>query len=959
MKSYYRFGLSLKSTNLYTGEGDTQFAYLNPDTGIIKINEPYTTTTYIKIDGSEFIVLSRNCVYVFYDEDMNYISGQDQTDPSYFVERGVPVPDGAYYVRLCVPQLSPIQYLALYTGIEVTPIYSEDLALEYAQEEDQQFFRAKLSGDIIFQRRDYDYIIAQPFETTYYLYMVITPDNGKTYNPYHSAKFNITDCEVDVDDKNITVTPDTNDLYGELMDGWEKEYNLIELAPEIYRMMVFRRPMIQFYIPGDSQVTCFINDLSWQQETLNSTSDFSELTNTYHFRETAKLAQVMVTGIDGAPSTYDGLYVATINTNPSTTNLQEEAVFTRADGQYTIHYTYRDAGIQIQPLQETWQLEDSDGNILYLFTEPDGNGCVQKVIELPAYSAGGETGSLSLDIYPYHIFARHISNAAYVNGVATYDIPSSDLVADNRNYTKCIGLNYTGAAASLFAISNIFSDEPTTYGRYDNESYYDVPAGMANNTRIYPICMNSWADTSLWYNLSVLGIQSYADERDNRSAMMLKDSYPLESCISVLLKQCAPDIIHAGTTAYSQFLYSGVNGNPINNAHFKLFVTPKSNLLNGNYETPAQKAQTTLKEFLDMLASTYKVYPYIKQNMLCLEHISWFMNGGSYTTQPGIGYDLTQMINLRNGKSWAYGQNKYSFDKEEMPARYETAWMDDVTEQFAGIPVEVNSKYVQEDKVEDITVGNFTSDIDYIFLVPENISEDGFALLAAWLADGIKNTDVVPYVDLANLYQTATNGFTAKTYYLFTEYRGKSLEIQLNYRNATSGTTLQVVQFNGATELSRSYAETVTGTGSTDIMIGVADTATNIRIYVTGTASVQVSGSTIYSEYQLPIGSVTDYRPDNGSRSYYLQNYQASYMYIQPAYWQYDMPAKSVTINGQLYPNCGVQKDKEQEIGFPCGFSDPDTNKLINTGLGAGKIGELSVNLSSRFASGTLRYDTE
>ena len=66
-----------------------------------------------------------------------------------------------------------------------------------------------------------------------------------------------------------------------------------------------------------------------------------------------------------------------------------------------------------------------------------------------------------------------------------------------------------------------------------------------------------------------------------------------------------------------------------------------------------------------------------------------------------------------------------------MPERYQFDWMDDVTEMFKGLPIVVDSPFVQQDKIEDIHVSNFTSDIDYMLLNPQSISPDGFCLLNA------------------------------------------------------------------------------------------------------------------------------------------------------------------------------------------------------------------------------------
>lgn len=66
-----------------------------------------------------------------------------------------------------------------------------------------------------------------------------------------------TDCTFNDDDKTVEVQPETVDEYNNVLAGLEKEYNLIELAPEIQFINIKKRPLIQIYVPGDSIVSCF------------------------------------------------------------------------------------------------------------------------------------------------------------------------------------------------------------------------------------------------------------------------------------------------------------------------------------------------------------------------------------------------------------------------------------------------------------------------------------------------------------------------------------------------------------------------------------------------------------------------------------------------------------------------------------------------------------------------------
>ena len=218
-------------------------------------------------------------------------------------------------------------------------------------------------------------------------------------------------------------------------------------------------------------------------------------------------------------------------------------------------------------------------------------------------------------------------------------------------------------------------------------------------------------------------------EEKARKEYTLRDAFPVASCISVLLNQIAPGITHAATAEYSQFLYGSYN--PISKLNFRLLVSQKTNIINGEYQQPAQKAPTTLQQFTNMLRDCFKCYWFIEDGKFKIEHIQYFRNGGSYSGGAIISHDFTKELNLRNGKPWAFNTSEYSFDKVDLPERYQFEWMDDVTAAFEGLPLQVISKYVTPGKVEEINISNFTSDIDMMLLNPGNMSSDGFALFAA------------------------------------------------------------------------------------------------------------------------------------------------------------------------------------------------------------------------------------
>lgn len=299
------------------------------------------------------------------------------------------------------------------------------------------------------------------------------------------------------------------------------------------------------------------------------------------------------------------------------------------------------------------------------------------------------------------------------------------------------------------------TDYETQYFPINGDGVYYAEPTHAADEWYRPIAQSNWKNgTSYWFNY-VLVFQYL--EQQGMTSYLLRNAYPLWSCISVLLSATGSSVTFQGTSAYSEFLYS--ERNPLSGELVKLFVTPKSNILAGDYSVPAQKAMTTLGQFLDMLRNVYQLYWFIDaDNRLRIEHIRWFKNGGSYSGSPTVGIDLTELLEKRNATAWAYGVNEYTYEKEEMPQRYQFEWMDDERIPFKGEAIEILSPAVTEGKVESVSVGNFSSDIDYMLLNPSVFSQDGFALIGA---TGSGNSWSVPFITYtqAGVRITLQNGY--------------------------------------------------------------------------------------------------------------------------------------------------------------------------------------------------------
>ena len=712
------------------------------------------------------------------------------------------------------------------TTQQATPIYKDDLAKNFEKESGQEFFRAKLSGKLTFNGNDYAFIISKTFDTQFVLEIFISYNFGQSWASYWRGTFWKTDCEFDDDAKTVVVQPTVLDQYNDILAGLDKEYNLIDLAPSMAQIQADKRPMVQVYVPGQNVIGCFLSGMWWEQEA-EPESDETKLVNTFRFALNKSLLMGDVSGTT-SPQLPD-VFIGTIS--GSKFNLLQQGTQDFTNGDYTLRYYFAGGGGGVT--QRFQILRSSDSTVLWEYSYSGG---IIQIDSLPAtvtltpVANSGASGNVVLYLHEMPVYSRFVCDTAQVSGIDTYPIPADDIVENNRNYTRVIGYYFP----DTIYFSKSLTSTPNQWGLYQPGQYYQPPY-LYWNPELFPVARNAWGRVSIWFTFSAF---DWIVEESGRQSFTIRHAYPISSVISVLLAKIAPGITHAATTDYSQFLY-GTNLIGITQT---LLITPKSNLVTSGYDQPAQKAPITLGDVFNMLRDCFRCYWFIdEQNRFRIEHIQYFRNGGSYYGSPVVGIDLTTQQVPRNGKAWAFARDQFKSDKPEMAARYQFGWMDDVTQLFDGFPIDIISKYVNPDNIEQIDISRFTSDIDYILLNPGDVSKDGFVLLAAIVQSG---QYVLPYY---------------------------------NY--------------------------------------------------------------------------VID------SNDHYLQNAYVAFCILQN-YYAFDMPAPLYSINGvQMYAQ-GIKKLKNQTIRFPV-LMDPDLLQLVKTNLGNGTIEKLSVNLSSRNANATLKYDTE
>ena len=838
MNAQYKFTLKTDVLhNLFNANAsDVLIGYRFGTNGSVYESAMYNITGYIDVSNSFTIIFPKGvyefCVYEKNKQYLNYIFVKSENNYEYIL------PENATYVRVAVPVGLWSNY-SINKDYRTRAIWDDKLGLRWAMQSNERFYRQELNGNLTFTGKDYDYIYMQDFETEYTLELYISRDLGKSWIKLFTGTFARTDCTFNEDNHTIEVKPNVLDRYTEVLENMENEYNLIDLLPETVRMQYSKRPMIQVYSPGETVISNFVGSNYWESD-VNSTDDGNFLTNTCHFGVAmADISINITTDTVTKPEDVGGIYYGNAIVNSSTLPFLETVILNGGNGKYYLKLTANYLLISGSLKYELVRIEDSKVLFTYTNSNWDYNyntyDFTMKAVESDDSSDTEETevsGNCHCSQSSSNIYSRIMLDTDTYNNTNTYPLTSDDIIYENLNYHYVYPVTF-----EVIETTSNTSVEPTKYGKAPNGEYYMPP----ENGEYYPVAQSTWSYTSKWINRD--NIPSNL-ETNATTEFELKDGYLLSSILQKLLAQINPNITHRAEKEYSEVLYGDTN--PMGLVKSILIVTPKSNITRGEYKEPAKTAMTTLKQFTDMLKYMLQCYWFIDENnRFRIEHISWFMNGGTYNGNNSIiGYDLTVMENIRNSKTWDFAKCEYEFDKDTMPERYTFGWMDEVSMPFMGQPLIVKSKFVQKDRKEEINIANFTSDIDYMLLQPDAISNDGFAIFAA----------------------------------------------------------------------------------SQSIVDGT---------YKTILISKTINGIT-----------------------YDLQNGVLSIAQIQERWWLYNLPAKTVNVNGKDTTVKSIQRKKKQKIVFPIVIENVNPYNLIKTNLGNGEIENLEVNLSNETAEAQLQYET-
>ena len=762
--------------NFYVGTADNlyfnNYSTIDDNGNITESSSSHDYSSYqIDLHKKKYMFINLNSSYYknaifFYDESKIYIKHDILNNYSNLDNIIIQVPDNAAFYALRFSDYDAIFAAKkntnfVYTLSIVNPHYS-NLSKKYAKESGQEFFRISLDGKISLFGEDYELIKNSSLEDQ--LVFIIDKYNktSNKWNMYYKGEFSKTDCKINYDKRSCELKTIVLDDYNAVLNNYENVYDLIKLTPEITNITLNKRSLVQFYILGANSITNLFGGTYWEANVNNVVNSGDDLTYDYYFSYTGSANEFAVKY--ATVSGIDGVYAGT--NGDWQNNKGYSAYIVQRSGKKG--WIYIKSNSDNKNLYRSIEPINIYFNKGYMFIESYSGDIIMNAIE-----GNGVVSGICViqNVFVYHVYRRLLCDvdSITINGKTTntYNLPIDDFATDSRNYKKCIGLS-----GGTFLCTSATVDSPTKYGLNDYGKYFtnQFLPGTTGYNRPLPICRSTWANASLWYVYDYINYEPF--EKLLRKQYTLKDSYSIASAIEAILKKIDPSLTHKATAEYSKFLYD--TEVPIQGTErFYVFITQKTNILKGNYDQPAQKAEISLKDITEMLRDCFRCYWYIEDNKFKIEHILFFNNGGQYSINSNIQLDITKNIDGFNKRPFTYFQSELEYDKSELNQRYEFNWMDDSTDLFGGLSIDVKSNYIQKDKKEEININKFSADVDYMLFNPSAFSEDGFALLCATKDDSIYSLPIIKTTlmdENGDIYTAIVQNWYASWAYLINLY---------------------------------------------------------------------------------------------------------------------------------------------------------------------------------------------
>lgn len=258
-----------------------------------------------------------------------------------------------------------------------------------------------------------------------------------------------------------------------------------------------------------------------------------------------------------------------------------------------------------------------------------------------------------------------------------------------------------------------------------------VHVGPSNGGGGAPILEPSSPTCSKWYRVGVLqclggfgaglflcmdeAVEQVTVERGRR----LSESFEFVlQTVGCDVTELASDFLDHNATGDAFGYAPGINYvtaavNEVDN----LFILQKSDALDPTASNPATIGEATLAELLDLLRVTMQLFWDIDdQGRLRIEHWSYWEGAGSIDIRA---YKHSEPL-------------RFTYLDRETPRRERLLWTESLGRDFVGVDLLYDEACVGPDSDEALEhrAGQFMSDIAYVATDPDNLSKQGFVLLA-------------------------------------------------------------------------------------------------------------------------------------------------------------------------------------------------------------------------------------
>lgn len=653
---------------------------------------------------------------------------------------------------------------------DVLTTQAGDLSLNVKKEKGKWYYRETLSGGLKFVRGDFDRINDAAFSTQFFAILEKQETFAGAWVERWRGEFYKTDCEFDNDEQKITVQPRPLDKYTDFLGSFNKEINIIDLAPERTPINLVVPGLIQFYIKGNNFLTNITSGVSWEQPVDDNSITSADLQNVHKFFSYADAALTNTFFFPG-----QGEIVPDIS---------GQYAYSTVSGEYSDGGNYRLAYDVGAGRYNVW----NDAKTTLYYQSPIVLATVDPWdLVYTAIGSGDTTTFRRLEIY-----ARMLTNETTINGDATFNIPTTDIVPSNPNYSKI----WTMDEGITLYLSDNNSTDATKFGTFPSGSdffsgnYFDNFDGINFPfAATLPINRSEWLHFSVWFRYNAL-METIQEE--GGTVRTIEHAYKLVDVIDTMLKSFDSTLSHEETDVFSNFLYG--SSNTYRGTRRYPFIIPKTNVTVGEYDQPATNADLRFQDIIELLENLYNCGWFLDSDgKFKVEFVEYFRNGGDDTTET-IGKDLTTLLEPKTGKSLSFASNKYSYDLSDIPERIEFYWQDEVTRPFKGENIVITSPFTQKGNVVQKRISRFTSDIDYIYSAPSEIIKQGFVYIDAELDTGIYSAPFVE-VDLATSEENykLQNG-AASMYYAHKNYFSYNLpaeDAKLNTIDITADSVIR------------------------------------------------------------------------------------------------------------------------------------------------------------------------